>query len=176
MTDRAAVMRVVGPVVAAALVAAGCPRAAAPSAAPLPAPQGAPPQVKSPVTAPSSTTPPQTAPALTSDPSIRRFDVVSVEDSTFTILIGNDHWVRRGMSGIAVDPRRHDALVAQFRVLGRTGDSATALVTGQTTRLVPAHVALIRRPLPGLFQQQVFWAGLIFGLTGGVLAWIVTRH
>lgn len=116
------------------------------------------------------------APPNTRDPQLRRFEVVAVGDSTFTILVGGDRWVRRGSTGVAVDPRRRDALVARFRVVGRAGDTATALVTGQTTRLVPAHVALLREPVRGPLRQEVFWGGLFFGLAVGAGAVLLVRH
>ena len=102
------------------------------------------------------------------DPQLRRFAVVTIEDTTFTILIGADRWVRRGTVGVTVDPKRRDALVAKFRVLSRTGDSAIALVTGQTTRVSQTDVALIREPVPGPLRQGVFWGGLFLGAGVGL--------
>lgn len=126
--------------------------------------------------APASVEPSAVVAAVTRDPQLRRFDVISVEESTFTILVGGERWIRRGVTGVAVDPRRRDALVARFRVIGRAGDSATALVTGQTTRLAPTHVALIRQPVPGPLRQDAFWAGLFFGLAAGVASVLVIKR
>lgn len=149
---------------------------AAPPAAPIPTPPGAPPQVQAPVgSAPirDAAAPPSSP--NTPDPQLRRFEVVAAEDTTFTILIGADRWVRRGTLGVAVDPKRRDALVARFRVLARVGDSATALVTGQTTRVDPTHVALMREPVPGPLRQEAFWTGIVLGVAAGAAAILLVR-
>jgi hypothetical protein len=76
------------------------------------------------------------------DPSTAvRFEIVAVGDSTFAFLAPNATWLSVGSSGIAVDPRRRDILVARFRLIAMRADTGTALVTGQTTRLVTEHVA-----------------------------------
>lgn len=160
-----------------ALTVAAC-HHRAPEAAPVPALSGEPPQVQAPVGAApllDSTAPPTLA-APAPDPRLRRFDVVGVQDTTLTILIGPDRWIHRGTVGIAVDPKRRDAFVARFRVLARVGDSAIALVTGQTTRVDPSQVALIREPTPGLLRQQVFWAGLFLGIAAGAGGLLLIRH
>lgn len=148
-----------------------------PAESPLPTPPGDPPQVQVPVgSAPITDPAPVAPPTVSPDPRLRRFDVVAVEDTTFTILIGRDRWIRRGTVGVAVDPARRDALVARFRVLARVGDSATALITGQTTRVAPTHVALIREPVPGPLRQEAFWTGLFFGIAAGAAGVLVIRH
>lgn len=144
---------------------------------PVPTPPGEPPQVQAPVGSTPITDPAPVAFAPNSpDPQLRRFDVVAVEDTTFTILVGPDRWVRRGTVGVAVDPARRDALVARFRIVSRLGDSATALVTGQTTRVAATHVALIREPVPGTLRQEAFWTGLFFGIAAGVAGILVFRR
>lgn len=101
----------------------------------------------------------------------RRFMVDSVGDSTFVFHVGaNDGWVRAGASGVAVDPRRRDALVARFRVLRVDDRVATALVTGQTTFLTTDHVALLEEPPRKFFRQGVFWAGAFLGGVLGAIA------
>ncbi len=163
-------------VAAAVLVVSAC-HHRDPVDAPLPTLPGEPPQVQVPVgSTPITDQPPVTPATSAPDPQLRRFDVVSVEDTTFTILIGPDRWVRRGTIGIAVDPARRDALVARFRILSRLGDSATALVTGQTTRVSATHVALIREPVPGPLQQEAFWTGLFLGVAAGAAAILVFKH
>ena len=148
----------------------------APPAAPVPTPPGDPPRVQAPVgSAPIlDAAAPQSSPN-TPDPRLRRFEVVAVDETTFTILIGADRWVRRGTQGVAVDPKRRDALVARFRILGRVGDSATALVTGQTTRVDPTHVALMREPVAGPLRQKAFWAGIVLGVAAGAAAILLVR-
>ncbi len=161
--------------VAAAALTGAC-HVRAPEVAPGPAPQGQPPTVQLPVgTGPIEETAPPAAPSAV-DPQLRRFDVVAVQDTTFTILIGTARWIRRGTTGVAVDPKRRDALVARFRVLSRDGDSATALITGQTTRVSPTHVALVREPASGPLGQGVFWGGVLLGLAAGVGAAVLIRR
>lgn len=159
----------------AALGAVACHRAS-PGDAPIPAPTGEPPQVQPPIESAPIGDPPAAAASPAADPQLRRFEVVAVDDTTFTILVGAERWVRRGTTGIAVDPRRRDALIARFRVISRAGDSVTALVTGQTAPIQPTHVALIRQPVPGPLRQDAFWAGLFLGLGAGAAAVLLFRH
>ncbi len=149
----------------------------APAVTPIPSPPGEPPPVQAPVGAApiGDGRSPATA-SNAPDPQLRRFDVVGVGDTTFTILVGASRWVRRGTVGVAVDPRRRDALVARFRILSRVGDSALALVTGQTTRVEPTHVALMREPVPGPLRQTVFWSGLFLGAALGAGGILLFRH
>ena len=46
-----------------------------------------------------------------------RFEITSVGDSTVTLSTERHEWVRIGQRGIAVDPMRHDALVARFVIM-----------------------------------------------------------
>ena len=116
------------------------------------------------------------------DPSTAvRFEIVAVGDSTFAFLAPNASWLAAGSAGIAVDPRRRDILVARFRVIARQADTATALVTGQTTRLVTEHVALVARPpVPPVvlrrIEQRRFWAGAVVGAVFGVIAGLLVQH
>ena len=97
-----------------------------------------------------------------------RFEIGVVHDSTFRFAIGRQRWVAPSQSGIAVDPTRRDALVARFRVLSVRGDSATALITGETTRVTDQHVALINVPQPTWYRTGQFWRGAILGLVLGL--------
>lgn len=103
-----------------------------------------------------------------------RFYVDSVADSTFSFRIApGDNWVEVGASGIAVDPARRDALVAQFRVISLWGNRATALVTGQTTFVTVDHIALLPLPERRFYRDRSFWSGTLLGLligVGGALA------
>ncbi len=101
-----------------------------------------------------------------------RFFVDSVADSTFVFRVGSgDRWLQPGQSGIAVDPRRRDALVARFRVMRVDRTRVTALVTGQTTVLTREHVVLLDEPRRRFYRDASFWAGTILGvLLGGVAA------
>jgi hypothetical protein len=109
-------------------------------------------------------------PALAQE-SAYRFEITSAGDSTFTFAVDRHAWVRGGLSGIAVDPMRRDMLVARFRVIRVTKDSATALITGQTTRITPEHVALIDRPGTPWYRQRAFWLGAVLGaVIGAVVA------
>ena len=165
-----------GPALAAwVIVAASC-HHGAPADAPLPTLPAEPPPVQAPVGSGPTLDVGGPAAPNAPDPQLRRFDVVAAEDTTFTILIGGDRWVRRGTVGVAVDPKRRDALVARFRVISRVGDSAIALITGQTTRLSSTDVALIREPVPGPLRQDAFWAGLFFGIAAGIAGVLVVRR
>jgi hypothetical protein len=100
-----------------------------------------------------------------------RFEIVSVGDSTVSLSTEKHEWVREGQKGIAVDPMRHDALVARFVILHVDVQSkrALAIVTGQTTRLTTAHVALIDRPARKWFLQPTLWIGAVVGGVIGAL-------
>jgi len=110
-----------------------------------------------------------TRPASAQD-SATRFEVTGVGDSTVTFRLGRADWVRPGLRGVAVDPRRRDVLVARLRVLAVTRDSAVALVTGQTMPIVPEHVVVIARPQVRFFRSTAFWAGLVGGVVTGFIA------
>lgn len=125
------------------------------------------------VSAPRAARPPQLAGGVEGE---RRFTIVAVDDSTVTLIAPRERWMRRGAYGIAVDPRQRDALVARLRVLSRSGDSAVALVTGQTTRMNTDYVAIFRRPPTPTLRQRTFWGGLFAGLAAGAgAALLVTR-
>lgn len=98
----------------------------------------------------------------------RRFQIVAVNDSTVSFLTPRERWMRAGTYGIAVDPRQRDVLVGRLRVLARSGDTAVALVTGQTTRMTTDYVAIFRRPLTPALRQRLFWGGLATGVAAGV--------
>ncbi|HEX5438537.1 MAG TPA: hypothetical protein VFW98_15395 [Gemmatimonadaceae bacterium] len=99
-----------------------------------------------------------------------RFEITAVGDSTFSFAVGRHDWVQVGERGIAVDPRRRDALVARFVVMHVDHGRATALVTGQTTPVVVAHVALLERPRTPWYRRGVFWLGALIGAVVGVVA------
>ena len=107
--------------------------------------------------------------------SAYRFPITAVGDSTFSFEVAKNGWVKRGLHGIAVDPQRRDALVARFKVLSVDRGTATALVTGQTTRLSTDHAALIERePLP-FYHRSSFWLGVLLGGAIGATAAIAAR-
>lgn len=101
-----------------------------------------------------------------------RFEITRVGDSTIVLSTGHHDWVRAKEKGIAVDPMRHDALVARFMILSvnRSDSTAIAVVTGQTTQLTPNHVALITRPGKHWYAQPVFWIGAVLGGAVGAIA------
>lgn len=101
-----------------------------------------------------------------------RFEITTVGDSTVTMSTEKHEWVRVGQKGIAVDPMRHDALVARFVImkLDPANKRALAIVTGQTTRLTTDHVALIDRPRTKWYAQPTLWIGTIAGLVIGTIA------
>ena len=97
-----------------------------------------------------------------------RFDLTMVDDSTFTFDVGARGWIKPGVRGIAVDPRRRDVLVARFLVLGVADGIATALVTGQTTRLRDEHIAVLRAPARKWYRTRDFWVGAAAGALAGI--------
>ena len=110
------------------------------------------------------------------DPSTAvRFEIVAVGDSTFQLLAPDPSWLRDGMTGIVVDPRRRDVLVARFSLLALRADTADALVTGQTMRVSTDHVALIARPpvvqapIVRRIERRRFWTGAIVGGALGLI-------
>lgn len=92
-----------------------------------------------------------------------RFFISMVGDTTFTFLVPSDPWVKPGMEGLAIDPARRDSLVARFRVTHVEWGEALAVITGQTTTVVPGHVAMLRMPHPPWYRRSHFWWGLLAG-------------
>ena len=99
-----------------------------------------------------------------------RFQIESVGDSTFTFEVGGQRWVAPEQRGIAVDPRRRDALIARFVVWHVEEGLATALITGETTRVTEQHVALITVPRQTWWKSSAFWRGTILGAVAGLAA------
>lgn len=99
-----------------------------------------------------------------------RFEISTVADSTFEFPSGRYAWVAPGIRGIAVDPRRRDALVARFQVLKVVDGVATALITGETTHVTTLHVALLEEPQPRFYKRSLFWSGAGLGVLVGFLA------
>jgi hypothetical protein len=98
-----------------------------------------------------------------------RFDISQVTDTTILFRFGTATWVRSGLTGIAVDPRRRDALVARFRVIAVDTAFATALVTGQTTRPATEHVAVLDEPGRPWYRTALFWGGVVLGFAVGAV-------
>lgn len=99
-----------------------------------------------------------------------RFEITQAGDSTFTFAVAENGWVRPGLRGIAVDPRRRDVLIARFRVLRVRGGSATALITGQTGAVTPEYVAIVDEPQKPFLARGSFWGGVVLGALLGVVA------
>jgi hypothetical protein len=98
-----------------------------------------------------------------------RFEITRVGDTTIAFPRGRARWVKPGMIGIAVDPRRRDALVAQFRVVAVDSGVASAVLTGTTTRLETEHIAILQPPPRPWFRSPLFWASLVVGFALGVM-------
>jgi hypothetical protein len=92
-----------------------------------------------------------------------RFEITRVGDSTFVFAAGGEKWVKKGSTGIAVDPKRRDVLVARFRVTDVAGGEASALVMGQTTNVRTDHVVILEQPKRPWSKQPTFWWGLVAG-------------
>ncbi|MEO6446258.1 MAG: hypothetical protein ABIZ91_19840 [Gemmatimonadaceae bacterium] len=100
-----------------------------------------------------------------------RFEIKSVGDTTVAFDAGSERWLRGGIHGIAVDPRKRDVLVAQLRVLQVDGDGrVTAVVTGQTTSVTNEHVVVMQEPGRPWFRRKTFWSGLALGAALGAVA------
>lgn len=99
-----------------------------------------------------------------------RFEITQVGDTTFRFPRGTAGWVKPGETGIAVDPRRRDVLVARFRVVRVDSGLVTALVTGQTTRVATEHIAVMAEPAKPWYKGVTFWGGLVFGFVAGIAA------
>lgn len=101
-----------------------------------------------------------------------RFEIASAGDSTFTLVVGRQQWVRPGQYGIVVDPRQRDILIARFQVIAADSANAMGLVTGMTTRVTTDHVALLDMPpppAPPWYRRRSFWLGSVVGLVAGVV-------
>lgn len=100
-----------------------------------------------------------------------RFEVTAVGDTTLAFRRGTERWLKPGLLGIAVDPRKRDVLVARLRVLqvDRAG-LVTALVTGQTTAVTTDHVVLLDEVRPAWYRRRAFWGGMLLGAALGVTA------
>lgn len=109
------------------------------------------------------------APAGAQESAVR-FEISTVADSTFEFPAGRYAWVAPGIRGIAVDPRRRDALVARFRVMKVADGVATALITGETTHVTTLHVALLEEPRPRFYKRSLFWGGAALGALLGFVA------
>jgi len=92
-----------------------------------------------------------------------RFEITRVGDSTFSFAAGSERWIKKGAAGIAVDPKRRDALVARFHVMSVAGGEASALVEGQTTNVRTDHVVILEEPKRSWLKQPAFWWGLVTG-------------
>lgn len=98
-----------------------------------------------------------------------RFEITQVGDTTFRFPRGTAGWVKVGTTGITVDPRRRDALVARFRVTRIDTGLVTAVITGQTTRVATDHIAVLAEPPKPWWKGITFWAGTVFGVVIGAL-------
>ncbi|MFN8572599.1 MAG: hypothetical protein U0132_11130 [Gemmatimonadaceae bacterium] len=92
-----------------------------------------------------------------------RFEITRVGDSTFAFSVGAEKWIKAGQTGIAVDPKRRDALVARFTVARIAGGEASVLVVGQTTNVRTDHVAILEEPRRAWYKQRSFWVGVLAG-------------
>lgn len=101
-----------------------------------------------------------------------RFELQPLTDSTVAFVPAEAKWVRTGTEGIAVDPARGDALIARLRVTDVSSESATAFVTGQTTRVAAGHVLLLVPPVKPWWRRSDFWWGVLSG--AGIVTGVVS--
>ncbi len=98
-----------------------------------------------------------------------RFDIISIDDTTFTFATTGSSWVKASRTGIVVDPLHGDELIAKFRVSKAHKGSAMGIVTGQTARLSGSDVALLTQPHPLFLTRPWFWIGVV---AGGVIGFV----
>jgi hypothetical protein len=110
------------------------------------------------------------APRASAQTATARFDVDSVGDSTLTFAVGTARWVSPGRTGLAVEPLHHDELIARIKIIRVDHGTATALITGQTARVVPGQVALLRQPPPPFYKVGLFWIGAAVGAAIALIA------
>lgn len=112
-------------------------------------------------------------PALSRIPrDVPRFEIDSVTDSTAIFRVQEARWLRKGLTGYAVDPRQHDALVARVSIVAADTIRATAQVTSQVSLVRRDHVLLIVAPARPWWRRRSFWVGLGTGVllgSGGAL-------
>jgi hypothetical protein len=98
-----------------------------------------------------------------------RFEITQVGDTTFRFPRGSAAWVRDKATGIVVDPRSRDIYVARFTVARVDSGLVTAVITGQRTRVVTEHIAVMTEPPKPWYKGITFWAGTVFGIVIGAL-------
>jgi hypothetical protein len=127
----------------------------------------------------SSRAPVVVAATSTSPATATRFEITEVQDSTFTIAVRGVPWVGAGMTGIVVDPAKRDVLVARYRIVRRGAADATALVTGQTTKVTIDQAALLQAPAVRTSSKKAFWSGwgvgFLLGAVAGGIAGLASR-
>jgi len=112
---------------------------------------------------------PRAAAAQASERTVR-LAIMDVSDSTFSFDASNLRWIKAGERGMAVDPKRRDALVARFDIVRVENGRATALITGATTELTTDHVVVMEVPIRPWYRSSLFWSGaLMGGLLGGLI-------
>ncbi|MGQ0643853.1 MAG: hypothetical protein ACT4P6_24140 [Gemmatimonadaceae bacterium] len=104
-----------------------------------------------------------------------RFEITAIGDSTIEFRTGPARWIRPGQLGVAVDPRRRDAMIARFRVESVREGSATAMITGQTTAIIPEHVAVLDEPRRSAYRSPAFWIGIVVGGALGLIGGMASR-
>lgn len=110
------------------------------------------------------------APSAGAQALYARFEITAVGDTSFRFYPGRMTWIEPGQLGIAVDPRQRDVMVARFRVVSVRDGIATAVITGQTTRVGTDHMALVAPPERPWYARRTFWVGAGLGaVLGGVL-------
>jgi hypothetical protein len=98
-----------------------------------------------------------------------RFEITQVTDTTLRFPRGRASWIKPKMTGIAVDPRRRDILVARFEVLRIDSGLVTAAINGMTTRVATEHIAVMSEPPKPWYKGVTFWGGTVFGFVVGAL-------
>jgi hypothetical protein len=101
-----------------------------------------------------------------------RFEIVSSSDTSFSLVLGEERWVRAGMGGIVVDPRMKDEFVARFVIVALEERTALARITGMTTGISEFHMALIAPPRRPWYKQAFFWIPLVIG---GAVGYLIGR-
>ena len=98
-----------------------------------------------------------------------RFEITQVGDTTFRFSRGSATWVKDKATGLVVDPRNRDGYIARFTVARVDSGLVTAVITGQRSRVVTEHIAVMAEPPRPWYKGITFWAGTVFGVVIGAL-------
>ncbi len=104
-----------------------------------------------------------------------RFDISSTNDSTVTVAVRDAKWLKSGMHALAVDPAKHDTLVATLTIVRADSTGFQALITGQLRPVDTSHVVVVEPKRPSLLMRRDFWKGAAGGALAATLVFLTSR-